>query len=318
MNIKFKRIQWIIIAIFLLALLILTGCQEESNASEENQETNNNEETTSNDLPYERIVVDSPSIAHYMALYNIPLVGVPTTEREMPEEYEGITEIGIAVKPNIETIVSLNPDLFIGDQVLQQFSKELVESHGIETLYIDNSTYEAVYDSILQIGELMGMEDKGEEFIAEQQALESEILESAADLKGKKVALVMGTAESYQLATKNSYLGSVLEKIGVENVADAVEETNQEYITFSKERLVADNPDYILALAHGGDPKQVAESFKDEFSSSFWDDTTAKIEDQIYYIDSSNFPVTGSVYNVQVLEKTVNLLERGVVDDSKQ
>lgn len=311
-----------ILAVLLLGFFILTGCQQDSASNESEEGTNEeekNEENTSSEaaLPYEKIIVDSPAIAHYMALYDIPLVGVPTTEKAMPEVYEGVTEIGVAVKPNIETIVSLDPDLFIGDQVLQQFSRELVESHGIETLYIDNSSYEAVYDSILQIGELMGLGEKGEAFVAEQRELESEILERAEGLKGKKVALIMGTAESYQLATKNSYLGSMLEKIGVENVTD-VEDTDQEYMTFSKESLVADNPDYIIALAHGGNPHQVAQSFEEEFSSSFWSDTTAMQEDQIYFIDSFTFPVTGSVYNVETLEKVVNLLERGVADENEQ
>jgi iron complex transport system substrate-binding protein len=305
------------LGVFLLGILILLGCQQEPTSGEDNQDTNQSE-GTSDALPFERIVVDSPSIAHYMSLYNVPLVGIPTTTKPMPEEYEGLTDIGIAVQPNIETIVSLDPDLYVGDKVLEQFSKDQVESYGINTVYIDNSSYEAVFDSVLEIGELLGFKDIGETFVSEQRAQESVILEQAEELAGKKVALIMGTAEAYQLATPNSYLGSILEKIGVENIAEEVGETSQEYVTYSKESLVASNPDYILALAHGGEPEQVEQSFKDEFSSSFWDDTTAKRQEQIYYIDSNQFPVTGSIDNVDVLERVVRLLERGSIDDGGQ
>lgn len=299
--------------LFLLVMFVLSGCGQEPAGNQANED-----EETDAEAADARIVVDSPAIAHYMAIFDVPLVGIPTTDRPLPEEYEGLPEIGIAVKPNIEKIVSLEPDLFIGDKVLAQFSKEQVESKGIETLYLDNSSYDSVFDSILEVGELLGKPEVAEEFIAEQRAEEEQLLAQAEALKGKKVALLMGTAESYQLATKNSYLGSILKKIGVDNVADEVGDTDQEYVTFTKESLVAANPDYILALAHGGDPEQVEASFKDEFASTIWDDTTAKQEDQIHYIDSEQYPVTGSVYNVQILEKIVNLLERGREDGNEQ
>lgn len=304
MQMKLNKIKMIVI--FLLTIFILVGCGQEG--------TNNSKEAEN----YERIIVDSPAVAHYMSIFDVPLVGIPTTDKPMPEEYEGLEEIGIAVKPNIETIVSLNPDLFVGDQLLEQFSKDLVESKDIETLYIDNGSYEAVYDSILEIGKLLELEETAESFIDEQRAAETDILVQVEALKGKKVALLMGTAESYQLATKNSYLGSILEKLGVENVADEVEETDQDYVTFNKESLVAANPDFILALAHGGDPAQVEQSFKEEFGLTIWDDTTAKVENQIYYIDSYSYPVTGSIYNVEVLERVVNLLESGPENGSEQ
>lgn len=318
---KTNRKWFILLVGILLSLFVLAGCGQDSTTEGEPEETNQDTETEEVEeqaLPYENIVVDSPSIAHYMAIYDIPLVGVPTTSKPMPEEYEGLTEIGIAVDPNIETILSLDPDLFIGDQVLEQFSKEKVESRDIETLYLDNSSYDAVFDSILELGELMGLEEVGDEFVEAEKAKEAEILEQAASLEGKKVALLMGTAESYQLATNNSYLGSILEKIGIDNVADVIEDTDQEYVTFNKESLVDANPDYILALAHGEDPDQVAASFEEEFESSIWEDTTAKIQDQIYFIDTLHFPVTGSVQNVEVLENLVNLLENGPTDDSEE
>jgi iron complex transport system substrate-binding protein len=322
-----NRKKWIfIIGLLFVFSLVIAGCQDNSETdsddpseNEEAVQEDTQEETTQQEaLAYENIVVDSPSIAHYMALYDIPLVGIPTSSKPMPEEYEGVTEIGIAVEPNIETIVSLDPDLFVGDQVLEQFSKEQVESHDIETLYLDNSTYDAVFESILTLGETFGLEEKGEEYIEEAREKEAEVLEEAESLEGEKVALVMGTAESYQLATNNSYLGSILEKIGVENVAEEIEDTDQEYVTFSKESLVAANPDYILALAHGGDPAQVEASFQDEFESDFWNDTTAKMEHQIYYLDSLYFPVTGSIDNVEVLERVVDLLEQGTFDESEE
>lgn len=315
-----KRIYWLL-GLYVFLAMIIAGCQQASEEKSSNQNSVTLEQKKSGEddstLPFQRIVVDSPAIAEYMSLYKVPLVGVPTTTKPLPEEYKKVTEIGIAVKPNFERIVSLNPDLFVGDQLLEQFSKQKLEELGIKTIYLDNSSYESVFSSILELGDLLNLREIGEQFVAQQRVLEKSIIERATYLKGKKVALIMGTAESYQLATNKSYLGSILEKIGVENIADVVEDTNQAYITFNKESLVASNPDYILALAHGGNPEEVKRSFQEEFKSSIWNDTTAKKMDQIYYIDSLSFPVTGSIYNVEILERVVNILEKGEYDGRK-
>lgn len=270
------------------------------------------------ELPYQRIVVDSNAVAYYMSLYDVPLVGIPTTSKPLPEEYKGLPEIGIAVNPNIETIVSLNPDLFVGDRVLEHFTKEPLEKHGITTFYLDNSSYDAVFDSIMELGQLLNREEIGAAFIECQKEKEAAILADIDHLHDKKVALILGTAEYYKLGTANSYLGSILEKIGVVNIAGKIGETDQDYVTFSKESLIAENPDYIFALAHGGNPAEVKKSFEQEFADPIWDEITAKKENQIFYLDSTNFPVTGTINNVETMEAIVNLLTEGVTANGSE
>ena len=267
------------------------------------------------DFPYERIVVDSNTIAYYMALYDAPVHGIPKTNKPLPEKYKDLPEIGIPVDPNIEVIVSLEPDLFVGDQVLEHFTKEPLGKHGIPTLYLDNSSYDAVFNSIIELGKLFEREEIGEAFVECQKEKEAIVLTEAASLQDKKVALILGTAEYYKLGTGNSYLGSILKKIGVQNIAETVGKTDQDYITFNKESLIAENPDYILALSHGGNPAEVKRAFEQEFSQPIWDRVTAKQKEQIYYLDSSKFPVTGTINNVETLEALVNLLTKGAADD---
>lgn len=259
-------------------------------------------------LPFRRILVDSPAIAYYMSLFDVPLIGIPTTNKALPEEYEGLPEIGIPVDPNIEAIVSLNPDLFVGDRLLEQFTKKKLEENGIPSVYLDNSTYDSVYESIIQLGRLLGREEIGNQYVDCQKEKEQEILARTGPLKGKKVALVMGTAEFYKLGTKNSYVGSLLEKIGVDNVANRAGNTDQEYISFSKERLIAEDPDYLLALSHGGNPAEVKKAFEEEFSSALWEGTAAKSNNRIFYLDNTHYPVTGTIFNVETLERMVNLM----------
>lgn len=267
------------------------------------------------DFPYERIVVDSNTIAYYMALYDAPLAGIPKTTKPLPEAYQDLPEIGIPVNPNIEVIVSLTPDLFVGDRVLEHFTKDPLEKHGIPTVYLDNASYDAVFDSIIELGELLNRKEIGEAFVECEKEKESAVLTNIEPLHEKKVALILGTAEYYKLGTKNSYLGSILEKIGVLNIADKIGKTDQDYITFSKESLIAENPDFILAISHGGNPAEVRKAFEQEFSEPIWNNVTAKQNEQIYYLDSSKFPVTGTIHNVETLAALVDLLTKGATNN---
>ncbi len=327
-----------VIFFFLISLLFITGCATTTQNQDSGKITDNSdpvgqkevdkrsrenlcieqidtESFAERSFPYERIVVDSNTIAYYMALYDAPVVGIPKTSKPLPEKYEGLPEIGIPVDPNIEVIVSLNPDLFVGDKVLEHFTKEPLEKHGINTIYLDNSSYDAVYESIIELGKIFEREEIGEAFVDCQKEKEAAALADIEELKDKKVALILGTAEYFKLGTKNSYLGSILEKIGVENIANKIGETDQDYITFSKESLLAENPDYILAISHGGNPAEVKKAFEQEFAQPVWDQVKAKANGQIYYLDSSQFPVTGTIRNVETLEALVDLLAKGATSD---
>ena len=283
--------------LFSACMLLLAGCGSTPNTS--NQQPK--------DLPYNKVVAGTGSIAEYLAAFEIPLVGV-TEQDSIPEMYKDATRVGQPRKLNVEILMSLEPDLFIGDKALLEVNDKDLAGIELNKLYLDNSSYDGVFASIKMIGETFTMNEQADKIVKDLKSKESSVLKGIDDLKGKKVVVLFGTGESYMLATKHSYIGSLLEKLGVENVANSITEQPRPYVQFSLETVVAENPDYILTLAHGN-KEQAAQAFAAEMEKELWKQTPAVQNKQTYPLDDKEFPVTGNIHIMETLENLKNLLK---------
>lgn len=261
------------------------------------------------DIEYESVIAGTSSVAEFLSLFEIPLVGV-SEQDNIPEFYVDVERVGAPRQLNMEVIVNLNPDLFIGDQSLADLSEEDMAAHDIPALYLDNSSYDEVFGSIEEIGEIFDREEEAQEIINELRQNEEEALQGAEELEGKKVVLLFGTGDGYMLTTQHAYLGSLLNRIGVDNLADSLADAPQPYVPFSLEAIVAEDPEVILALAHGN-PEQARMAFEEELESELWQETTAVQEGSVYFLDDSTFPVTGNIRAVETLEQLKELLLEG-------
>lgn len=307
-----KRIYFVLVSLLLISL---TACGRQIDktiqSNEVSQSTSVQIETEESDkeLPYQRVIAGTSSVAEYLAEFEIPVVGV-TDQDGIPTMYNDSERVGQPRQLNMEKVVSLEPDLFIGDQALAELSQQAMADQSIETVYLNNSSYEGILTSIEQIGKIFHKEDQAKEIVADLQKQERDALSGIEKLKGKKLAVLFGTGESYKLATKNSYLGSLLEKLGVDNVADKITQAPRPYVDFSLETVVAENPDYILTLAHGH-KEQAAQAFKAEMQKELWQQTTAVQENHTYALDDKTYPVTGNIHVIDTLANLKNLLLDG-------
>ncbi len=256
---------------------------------------------------YKNIVAASKTIAEYLELFDKDLVGIAEQE-DLPEKYANVTRIGAPRRLNLEVIVSLKPDLVVANDSSEKDLEQTMKTQGIETLYLDSSTYDSIFANIEQLGKLFGKEQKAENIVNDLKAKENAILEEAKSLQGKSAAILFGTGEHIQLATKHSYLGNLLEKIGVKNVADVLSDAENKYVPFSLEQLIAQNPDYILTLAHGN-KKQAQAAFKDEFKKPLWQSTEAVKQNRLIHLDDHKYPVTGNIHVLETLEGLIKLLK---------
>ncbi|MEJ4463770.1 ABC transporter substrate-binding protein [Enterococcus faecium] len=253
-------------------------------------------------LEYKNIVAGTSTAAEYLSAFNVSLKGVSDQEN-IPSEYSNVERIGSPRKVNMEKIMSIDPDLFVGDIASPINVQEQIKKQGIKALWLDNSSYENVLISIEKLGKVLNQKDRADKLIKEIKLSEENALKGIDDLKGRKVALLFGTGESYMLATEKSYLGSLLSKLGVQNVASEVSKSSSSYVKFSLESIVSQNPDYILTLAHGH-KEQAAKAFEEEFKKDLWQTTNAIKQGNVYALDDKIFPVTG---NIRVAETTESL-----------
>lgn len=305
-----KKILLPIIAVALLGMLSACGQEKEAVTTDTSISNSASSESVAK---YQAVIAGTETVAEYLDAFDISVKGV-SQQDNIPVSYKNVERVGVPRQLNMEKIVSLNPDLFIGDKSLEDLSKEEMKKQDIHALYLDNSNYDNVLNSVKEIGVVFDKEKKADEIIENVKKKEKKALSGAESLKGKKVAILFGTGESYMLATSKSYLGSLLDKLGVENIAAKVSKAPSPYVKFSLESVVAENPDYILTLAHGH-KEQAAKAFEAELGKELWKTTNAVKEGKTYALDDATFPVTGNIHVAETTEALKNLLKNG--NDSK-
>lgn len=242
-----------------------------------------------------RIASGTVAATQVMNELGIDLVGVPQTSTELPGKYRGLTEIGQAFSPNFEVIVSLEPDLLVIDNNFQEKLDAQVKEYGINAFYFNTSTFTNFKNSITELGKLTDKESEAKGLVDELQESVDEVLKKSENEKENiKVAIVFGTAESYMLATDRSYVGDLLDTIGVSNITDDLG-VDSAYVDFSMEQVLDMNPDYVLRLAHG-DIEASKEAFEKEFAENpAWKSLNATNEGRVYDLDPSIFGVSANL-----------------------
>ncbi|MFP3844566.1 ABC transporter substrate-binding protein [Priestia filamentosa] len=192
-------------------------------------------------------------------LYNIgagkQVVGV-TDNDTYPKEVKEKESVG-GMEPNVEKIISLNPDLVLAHASTMASGSDLykqLEDAGIKVFVVkDAQTFDATYQSIETIGALTGHVEKAEETIADMKESVKEITDKAKEVKDKKKVWVEISSDLYTTG-EGTFMNEMLTLIGAENVA----KDQEGWVQLSKEDVVALNPDVILTTYGAADKNAVA------------------------------------------------------------
>lgn len=284
--------------------------EKESEAeSAKESEKESSKEAEVEQISDKRIVAASKTVAEYLALFDQEIVGI-TKQEALPKMYEGVKQIGPPRKLNLEIIMSLNPDIVIANDTSKKDIEEFLSNQGVKTMYLDSNDHDLVYENIKTIGKALNKEDQANQIVEEMKKKEQVILEKAKSLKGKSYALLFGTGDNFQLVTENSYLGSLLSQIGMENIAKDSSGENNRYLPYSLETLVSKDPDYVLTLAHGH-KEQAKNVFSEEFNKDLWKNLRAVKEDRLIHLDDKTNPLTGNIHMLETLDALIDsLLEK--------
>lgn len=255
-----------------------------------------------------KVIAGTVMASEILNLLDVDVVGVPTTKKVLPEKYKGITEIGMSMKPDVEKIVSLGANVLITDATLKESLEPQLQGKGIEVIYMNNNSYEDLKKTIATLGKTFGKEDKAGKYIAEMKKKEEEIKEKIKDKENPKVMVLFGTTESFMLATKGSFVGGMVEKLGATNVTDELDpKSPAPYVPFSLEQSSKLDPDIILRLTHMEVEASKA-AFEKEFSKGLWQNMRAVKEDKVIDLDPEYFGVTANIKASESIEKLADLL----------
>lgn len=242
------------------------------------------------------------------------IVGKPTTKATPPKwqaKLKDVPEVGILHGPNIETILSLKPDLVIGVNV--PFHHTLIktmEGAGIPMVLRSLESYEHVLESLEFFGDIAGTPDVAAAKKAEVEAQYKAVREKYSGQKPPKTLIIWGSPDSFQMASKKSFVGDLLERLGGNNIADhatgAVGQVG--FLPFGMEFVAKEDPEVICLVSHSNDPA-VRDKFLSQMNSqAIWSGIKAVKTGRVYVLPYELFavnPGTQTAEAIDVLAKIV-------------
>lgn len=210
--------------------------------------------------PPQRIISLTPTNTEILYALGLggKLVGVDAVS-DYPEAVKGIAKVGDFNGPNVETVVSLKPDLVLAGNKLQQDAIDKMKSLGLRVAATEATTYEDVYKSIDLVAALTGTQQQAAALEADMKAREKAVLDAVAKAaQGKKVYYAMSYGDSGNwTGGPGSFPFELIQMCGGKNITEGFPVS---WVNLSQEQLVSADPDIILL-----DSGMVGENSKDVF-----------------------------------------------------
>jgi iron complex transport system substrate-binding protein len=275
MNMKSKS-KWMILVLMLA--LVFTACgktsdkkNETSTASEATatpevtatptaEPATATPEATVPETESKKIVSFSPSITEIIYALGAGDMLVGRTDYcDYPEEALQVESIGDFYTPNIEKVVSLDPDVVIASALWTDDIEAKFTEAGIEVLVLEeNAKVEDVYSMITTLGTYLGKETEATALVDSMKTDLATITDAVSGLEAKSVYYVVGYGESGDYtATGDTYINDMLTLAGGDNIAKDV--TGWSY---SLETLIEKDPDIILIGSYAIDDFLVSENYQ--------------------------------------------------------
>ncbi len=248
-----------------------------------------------------RIVATSPAVAQICDRLDLDLVGVcSTTVSTIPERYEGLTEVGTAMAPDMEIMASLAPDWILSPSSLQSDLQPKYEAINTDWAFLNLKSVFGMYQSIEELGEIFDRQKEAEEMVTEFEDFYAEYQGKNEGKESPDVLVLMGLPGSYIIATENSYVGSLVEMAGGNNVYAG---SDEEFLTVNTEDMKTREPDVILCAAHAM-PEQVTEMFREDFATNdIWKHFKAVQEGKVYNLSYEYFGMSATFDYPEALEE---------------
>ncbi len=226
---------------FYLALLIISmfiiSCAKKN---DENAKKGENKK-------YNRIVVLDPATVEmiYMLGAEDKIVGVANLERSKvwPEEKVAKLEsVGTFMKPSLEKIIALKPDLVIMSALTGEELNNGLKSNNIEAKRIQANSIEEIFTNFMEVAKMLGKENEANKIIAEKRAKLEEIKKMAT---GNKKGLFVMSASPLMVFGNDNLPNDIMKLLNIKNIAENQKGRNP---IVTPEFIMKENPDIIITL----------------------------------------------------------------------
>lgn len=184
------------------------------------------------------------------------VVGV-TTYCHYPPEVRQKPKIGSYLRPSIETILEMQPDLVV---VLREHGElqDSLRNVGLPVLALRHNTLEGIYRSLLEIGKRTGVEKIAEQRVAEIRQALAAIQSRAERLPRRDVMFIVGrspgTVRDLVVVGRGSFLNELIAMAGGRNL---FRDSPSYYPSIPREEIYARRPEVIIDMGDMGNTDNV-------------------------------------------------------------
>lgn len=176
------------------------------------------------------------------------VVGVSEFTTYPPEALHK-SKIGGYIDPNLERIISLEPDLIIVISINSKLHA-LCEEKGIQLLHVEIENLKTLYQGIEMIASTLGCIEEGNQLVQSMKAGVTNVIEQTASLsEAPNVFICLSRMEGEMTdmftVTSNTFLGELVELSGGKNIFGDLKDR---YPQISKESLLKREPEVIIEL----------------------------------------------------------------------
>lgn len=199
----------------------------------------------------QRIVSTTPSITETLFALGLGshVVGV-SRYCNFPPEVEKLPKVGSYLKPDIEAIVRLNPDLVVLEQNASDASNSL-KTLQIPLVEVPHRSLEDIFTEIDLIAKAAGVPDRGPKLIAQMKGSLDTIQAKAKTMPHPRVLVIVdrkqGTLSGLTAVGPDNYVNQILEIAGGVNVL--AKPGVPQYPHISLETVLRENPDVIIDIS---------------------------------------------------------------------
>lgn len=151
--------------------------------------------------------------------------------------------VGDILSVNMEKVVSLKPDIVICVGFVEASTIEKMQKIGINVKsYKTPRSFDEMCRQTIEIGCLIGVEDKAESIVKEERRRVEELKKKVVKTQ-KRVLFQIGTRPIFSVVD-NTYTQGFIDDLGLINVSHTTMP--------SREYVVSQNPDYVILTTMGG------------------------------------------------------------------
>ncbi len=161
------------------------------------------------------------------------VVGITRTDKT----FDDAVKVGSHLKPNLELINALRPDLIVAGSV-RAFPREMAERVKADVFYYDPRSLEDILVKITDIGRLLG---KKQEAAGLVKRLREELSSVTAPSKRPTVVYEI-SSKSLRVAGSRSIITSIIEAAGGVNAV----KIQKKHVLLSPEKVLELNPDFYI------------------------------------------------------------------------